>query len=252
GRVHRARRDKFRQINRFLEFVADVVPDLPPTGRLDIVDFGCGLSYLTFALHHWLTDVCQRDVRIVGIDQNPQVIARCTSTCRKLGLEGLEFVSQPIAGLPPQSRIHLAVALHACDTATDDALARAVQHQADVILAVPCCQHELAPRLTGEALSLLTEHGILRERFAAMATDALRAAVLELAGYRAQVIEFIDTEHTPKNLLIRAVRRKTGSPDPRLPERIAQFKSLLGIDQSRLEDLLDQLLPKRDDAAPSP
>ncbi len=242
GRVHRARQDKFRQINRFLEFVEDIVPHLPAQGPLDVVDFGCGLSYLTFALHHLLAVIRHREVRIVGIDQNPQVISRCTDTCRALELRGLEFITQPITTITSDRKVHLAVALHACDTATDDALAQAVRWQADVILAAPCCQHELAPQLTGDALTLITRHGILRERFAAMATDALRAALLEQAGYRTQIIEFIDTEHTPKNLLLRAVRRdvpQAGSrPDPQLSRRIDELKTLLGINHLSLTDRL--------------
>ena len=239
GRVHSSRRDKFRQINRFLEFVEDVVPHLPATGRLEVIDFGCGLSYLTFALHHLLTAVHRRDVHIVGIDHNSQVIQRCIQTGSSLGYKDMEFKTEPIPTSLQPGKIHLAVALHACDTATDDALAQAVCGQADVILAAPCCQHELATQLNGTALDLLTRHGILKERLASLTTDALRAAILENAGYRTQIIEFIDTEHTPKNLLIRAVRRSAGSPDPKLPDRIAELKTLLGIDQMRLEDLLD-------------
>ncbi|MGD9856663.1 MAG: SAM-dependent methyltransferase [Planctomycetaceae bacterium] len=238
GRVHRSRQSKFRQINRFLEFVQDIIPHLPAAGPLEVIDFGCGLSYLTFALHHLLTAVHLRDVRMVGIDQNRQVIDRCMETCRRLGLKDLEFVAQPITALSENRKVHLAVALHACDTATDDALAQAVRRHADVILAAPCCQHELAPQLNGGALALLIQHGILRERLAAMATDALRAAVLEQCGYRSQIVEFIETEHTPKNLLLRAVRKDAHSPDPRQTDRITDLKVLLGIHRMRLENLL--------------
>jgi SAM-dependent methyltransferase len=249
GHVRQARQAKFRQINRYLEFVEDVYDDLPADGPLEVVDFGCGLSYLTFALHHLLSVIHGRDVRIRGIDQNPAVIDRCRRTADELRLEGLEFLRGEIATLAPTepagddpsdgpATVHLAVSLHACDTATDDALAAAVRMGARVILAAPCCQHELFTQLDSEPLALLTRHGILKERFAALATDALRAAVLEQAGYRSQVIEFIDTEHTPKNLLLRAVRREQGTADPRLPERIAALKQLLGINQTRLESLL--------------
>jgi hypothetical protein len=246
GRVHRSKQDKFRQINRFLEFVHDVLPHLPVTGPLVVVDFGCGLSYLTFALHHLLTGIHGRDVHMLGIDQNPQVIQRCTETRDALRLEGLEFVAGSITEMPPR-KVHLAIALHACDTATDDALAQAVRWEVDAILAAPCCQHELAPQLHSDALALLTRHGILRERLAAMATDALRAAVLEQAGYRTDVIEFIDTEHTPKNLLLRAIRRSQPSPSRPTESRIDEFKALLGTDRVRLADLLsDRLTEERD------
>ncbi|MCA9027621.1 MAG: SAM-dependent methyltransferase [Planctomycetaceae bacterium] len=238
GRVHRSMQHKFRQINRFLEFVEDVIPHLPAEGTLDVVDFGCGLSYLTFALHHLLAVIHARDVRILGIDRNSQVIDRCTHTCGKLNLEGIEFTADTIDAQHTARKVHLAVALHACDTATDDALAQAVRWQADVILAAPCCQHELAPQLDSPSLSLLTRHGILRERLAAMATDALRAAILEQAGYRTQIIEFIDTEHTPKNLLLRAVRQTVPAIDANQEVRINEFKMLLGVDHIRLEELL--------------
>src|SRR5690606_16807174 len=222
----------------------DVYDELPADGPLEVVDFGCGLSYLTFALHHLLRVIHGRDVRIRGIDQNPALIDRCRRTADELELKGLEFLHGEIAALPPHEPAgdvptagpatpHLAVSLHACDTATDDALAAAVRMGAKVILAAPCCQHELFTQLESDPLQLLTRHGILKERFAALATDALRAAVLERAGYRTQVIEFIETEHTPKNLLLRAVRREQGDADPRLPERIAALKQLLGIDQTR-------------------
>jgi SAM-dependent methyltransferase len=250
GHVRQARQAKFRQINRYLEFIEDVYDELPADGPLEVVDFGCGLSYLTFALHHLLSVTHERDVRIRGIDQNPAVIDRCRRTADELNLEGLQFLRGEIAALAPTetggddaiasgpTAVHLAVSLHACDTATDDALAAAVQMGAKVILAAPCCQHELFTQLDSEPLVLLTRHGILKERFAALATDALRAAVLEQAGYRTQVIEFIETEHTPKNLLLRAVRRDHGAADPRLPARIESLKQLLGIQQTRLESLL--------------
>jgi hypothetical protein len=249
GHVRQARQAKYRQINRYLEFVDDVYEHLPSDGTLEVVDFGCGLSYLTFALHYLLSEIRGRQVHIRGIDQKASVIDRCCRTTAELGLEGLEFICGEIADLsPPESggepsegsrtEVHLAISLHACDTATDDALAAAVRMGANVILAAPCCQHELFTQLDSEPLTLLTRHGILKERFAALATDALRAAGLEQAGYRTQVIEFIDTEHTPKNLLLRAVRRQQGTADPRLPERIASIKQLLGIDRTRLESLL--------------
>lgn len=238
GRVHRARQAKFRQINRFLEFVQDIMPHLPPSGPLEVVDFGCGLSYLTFALHYLLTAVHERTVHLVGVDQNAEVIGRCRETCRRLGWRGLEFVAMPITALPAERKAHLTVSLHACDTATDDALAQSVRLGADVILAAPCCQHELAPQLEGEALVLLTRHGILRERLAALATDALRGALLEQAGYRTSVIEFIETEHTPKNLLLRGVRAEGRDSSDRKSQEIARLKALLGVKRMRLEELL--------------
>ena len=210
GRVRASMSHKFHQINRFLELVHDIVPHLPAEGELRVVDFGSGKSYLTFALHHLLVNVKQREVHILAIDQNADVIETCRGLCERLQLDGIEFAAQPILAVEQTEPVHLAVALHACDGATDQALAQAVRWQSDVILAVPCCQHEVARSLASEPLDLLLKHGILKERFAALATDALRAAALESAGYRTQILEFVDLDHTPKNLLIRAVKRREG------------------------------------------
>ena len=206
GKVLAAKRDKFRQMNRYLEWIDDVVGELPK-GHLRVVDFGCGKSYLTFALHHLLRSVRGLDVEIVGLDLKEDVIADCTAIARDLKLEALRFEAGDIAGFRAFDRADLVVSLHACDTATDEALAKAVDWGAKVILAVPCCQHEVARSIANAVQEPLLRHGILKERLASLVTDAMRAELLETAGYSVQVIEFIDTEHTPKNLLIRAVRR---------------------------------------------
>ena len=231
GRVRASMSHKFHQINRFLELVHDIVPHLPPEGPLHVVDFGSGKSYLTFALHHLLVKVQQRVVRILAIDQNADVIETCRGLCERLQLDGIEFAAQPISAVEQTEPVHLAVALHACDGATDQALAQAVRWQSDVILAVPCCQHEVAKSIQSEPLDLLLRHGILKERFAALATDALRAAALESAGYRTQILEFVDLDHTPKNLLIRAVKRREGNPGEQeiAGLQYAALKSQLGL-----------------------
>jgi SAM-dependent methyltransferase len=212
GRVVAARQDKFRQMNRYLELVDDVLGELPK-GRLRAVDFGCGKSYLTFALHHLLRNVRKLDVEIVGLDLKEDVIRDCSSIAQDLGLEGLRFEVGDIGGFQGVDRADLVVSLHACDTATDDALARAVAWGATLVFAVPCCQHEVARSIACETQASLLRHGILKERVASLVTDALRAELLEMAGYSVQVIEFVDTEHTPKNLMIRAVRRGTRKDD---------------------------------------
>lgn len=206
GQVKAAKYDKFRQVNRFLELVNDVLPELPSEGILRVVDFGCGKSYLTFALHHLLTAIHQRDVEIVGLDLKRDVIAHCESVARKLGCQGLSFRMGDIAAHETSEPVHLTVSLHACDTATDAALLKAIGWGTQVILAVPCCQHEFNAKMSRDCLPPLQRHGILRERFAALTTDAFRALYLERHGYRTQVIEFIDMEHTPKNLMLRAIR----------------------------------------------
>jgi len=178
-----------------------------------VVDFGCGKSYLTFALHHLLREVRKIDAEIVGLDLKEDVIDDCSAIARDLNLEGLRFAVGDIGGFSGFDRADLVVSLHACDTATDDALAKAVAWGAKLVLAVPCCQHEVARSIANGTQAPLLRHGILKERLASLVTDAMRAELLEMAGYAVQVIEFVDTEHTPKNLMIRAVRRGTRKSD---------------------------------------
>lgn len=243
GRVRAPQQHKFRQINRYLEFVRDLAEELPPTGPLQIVDCGCGKSGLTFALHHFFTAVAGREVRIVGLDRNAAVLDTCRAVSDRLGLSGIEFQAGDIASYVPSGPVHMTVSLHACDTATDAAIRQAIRWRTSVLFAVPCCQHELAPQLHNPALDALLAHGLLRERLAADATDALRAAALEAAGYRTQVLEFIELEHTPKNLLLRAVRRGTADADAqaRGRARFDQLRRSLGIEHFALDGLLAEL-----------
>lgn len=209
GKVVAKMYDKFRQINRYLEFVEDVLPSLPKEREVNIVDFGCGKSYLTFALYHYLRVEKGYCVHISGLDLKADVIEKCSALADKLGYTGLDFSVGDIAGFNAEEgkAPDMVVTLHACDTATDYALEKAVKWGASVILCVPCCQHELNRQIKCDELRSITKYGLLKERFAALATDALRAEMLEEAGYRTQVLEFIDMEHTPKNILIRAVRQ---------------------------------------------
>ena len=239
GTVRSPRYDKFRQVNRFLELVGDILPDLP-AGRLRVVDFGSGRSYLTFALHHLLTEVHGREVDIAGLDLKEGVVAECEALARRLGAAGLRFELGDIAGYDGVEGADLVVSLHACDTATDAALDRAVHAEARVILAVPCCQHELLPQLDNAALAPLLRHGILRERFAAEVTDAARAQLLGAVGYDVQVVEFVELEHTPKNVLIRAVRRPSRDRARSLAE-YRRFATELGIDPALARLLADRL-----------
>lgn len=236
GQVKAAKQAKFRQVNRYLEFVDDVLSELPPTGVIRVIDFGCGKSYLTFALHYLLTELRGREVEVIGLDLKVDVVRDCQRIAETLGCRGLRFEVGDIAGYAAPGVVDMSVSLHACDTATDAALAQAVHWQAKVILAVPCCQHEVFGMLTDESLPGLLRHGILKERFAALATDAMRAALLESVGYRTQVIEFIDLEHTPKNLLLRAVR--TDRPIANAREQYERLKSQLGLSDFALERLL--------------
>ena len=208
GRVREAAYDKYRQINRFLEFIQDVLPKLPQDREITIVDFGCGKSYLTFAMYYFLHELKGYPVRITGLDLKADVIENCSRLAEKYGYDNLQFLQGDIAGYEGLEKADMVVTLHACDTATDFALAKAVQWNAEVILSVPCCQHELNGRIRNDMLAPVLKYGILKERMSALITDGIRANLLESAGYSVQLLEFIDMEHTPKNLLIRAV--KTG------------------------------------------
>jgi hypothetical protein len=245
GAVVPRRFPKYRQVNRFLELVGHVLPALP-AGPLRIVDFGSGKSYLTFALHHLLRVVHGRDVELVGLDLKEDVVASCERLARRLGAEGLRFEVGDIAGYDLPGGADLVVSLHACDTATDAALERAVRWDARVVLAVPCCHHELASQIASTELAPLLEHGLLRERLAADVTDAARAQLLELVGYDVQLVEFVDLEHTPKNVLIRAVRRpRRGGEEHARAYRA--FADALSIDPWLERALADRLpAPARD------
>lgn len=207
-RVKANMQHKFRQINRFLEFIRDIVPDLPTDRPIEIVDFGCGKSYLTFAIYYYFEKILQREVHIHGLDLKEDVICDCNRLKEKLHYEHLSFQKGDIAQYQEEHPIDLMVTLHACDTATDYALYHAIMKKTKVILSVPCCQHELHFQMHDTPLDALFRFGILQERTAAILTDGLRAMMLEASGYKTQILEFIDMEHTPKNLLIRAVYSK--------------------------------------------
>ena len=206
GKIVRTKFDKFRQINRFLEFIQDVLPKLPREREIRILDFGCGKSYLTFAMYYYLHELQGLDVRILGLDLKEDVIRTCNQLSQRYGYEKLRFLEGNIADYTGADEVDMVVTLHACDTATDFALAKAVGWKAKVILSVPCCQHELNGQMENELLRPILQYGLIKERLAALVTDGLRAQYLEREGYDVQVLEFIDMEHTPKNILLRAVR----------------------------------------------
>lgn len=206
GKIINARYDKFRQINRFLEFIEDILPQLPKDREVTILDFGCGKSYLTFAMYHYLKELRGYQVHIIGLDLKEDVIAECSRLSEKYGYDRLEFHVGDIAGYEGAEQVDMVVTLHACDTATDYALDKAIRWGAKVILSVPCCQHELNGQIKNELLGPALGYGLIKERMAALFTDALRAGILESKGYQVQILEFIDMEHTPKNILIRAVK----------------------------------------------
>lgn len=232
GKVYPKKADKFRQINRFLEIIADVLTHFSEQQTVRIIDFGCGKSYLTFALYYYLKVIKGISIDVTGLDLKKEVIAYCSSLASELGYVNLDFQVGDINGFVPDSPIDMVICLHACDTATDAALENAIRWEAKVILAVPCCQHELYEQVAQPALASLLRHGILKERFAALATDAARADILEAQGYRCQIMEFIDLEHTPKNLLIRAVRMPNAKAMADALERYRNFAAHLKIHPS--------------------
>ena len=209
-RVKADMQHKFRQINLFLEFIKDIESYLPNDRPIHIIDFGCGKSYLTFAVYHYLHNILKKDIYIHGLDLKEQVIIDCNSLAKKLNYDNLFFEIGDISTYNCPYDVDMVMTLHACDTATDYALYNAIKWNAKVILSVPYCQHELNKQIKNEDFSSIFKYGIIQERTSSLFTDALRANILELQGYRTQILEFIDIEHTPKNLLIRAI--KTGSP----------------------------------------
>lgn len=208
GRIIRSKYDKFKQINRYLEFVEDILPSLEGEGTLHIIDFGCGKSYLTFALYYYLHELKGKEVCITGLDLKKDVIEKCNLLAQGYGYKGLHFYQGDISTFQEVEKVDMVVTLHACDTATDYAIKKAVDWKSKVIFTVPCCQHEVNGQIQNELMEPVLKYGLLKERMAALITDGIRANLLEEAGYDTQVLEFIDMEHTPKNILIRAVKRQ--------------------------------------------
>jgi len=223
GKVINSKYDKFKQINRYLELVSDCIPYLDKNKTIRIIDFGCGKAYLTFALYDFLVLKMGYNVEIVGLDLKENVIKFCSNLAKKLNYDDLRFVQGDIKGFNEFENVDMVISLHACNTATDDALATAVNWGAKVILAVPCCQHELLKKIKNKKMVPLLKYGIIKEKLSSLLTDSLRANVLEIMGYRTQVLEFIDMEHTPKNIMIRAFFEDISNVD-KVVEEYKEFK----------------------------
>ena len=231
GKIHNTSYDKFKQINRFLEFIEDILPALSREREITILDFGCGKSYLTFAMYYYLKELKGYDVNIIGLDLKEDVIKKCNSLAGKYGYDKLHFLHGDIADYEGVQKVDMVVTLHACDKATDYALAKAVEWDEQVILSVPCCQHELNSQIHNELLEPVLKYGILKERISALLTDGIRAELLESQGYSTQILEFIDMEHTPKNLLIRAVKNEKAHFPKGLPAMNDALNSHLTLEK---------------------
>ena len=226
GRVHDKKQSKFRQINRFAEQVRDVMKHLPKDGKLTVYDLCCGKSYLSFAVYAYLVDVENREVDMICADLKKSVIEYCASVASKLGYKGMRFECTDINEMTSEVEPDLVISLHACDTATDIVLDFAVRNRAKVILSTPCCQHEMFNIMDCPDLAFISDYSILKQKIASAATDALRLAKLEAYGYKTDAIELIDPEETPKNVLLRGVRRKDYSFDsPSAAEKRQKYEN---------------------------
>lgn len=234
GVVINRRQKKFRQINRFLEMLKDVEDYIPDNSV--IVDMGCGKSYLTFAMYHYLNIMKGKNVEIMGFDLKADVVEYCNKLAERFGFEHLKFYAGDIADIDNiDGRISMIITLHACDTATDIAIYHGIRWGCGVIMSVPCCQHELNGQIKNPAMDIILKHGILKERFSAILTDAIRARILELKGYKTSVMEFIDMEHTPKNIMIRAVKTRRNTVDDKELEELSELMREYSVKQKLYE-----------------
>lgn len=222
GIVVSHKQKKFRQINKFLEMLKDVEQNLPKNAK--IIDMGCGKSYLTFAMYHYFNILKEKNVTINGYDLKKDVVEHCNNLAKEFGFKNLKFFNEDIQNINKDENINMIISLHACDTATDYAIYFGVKLNCDVILSVPCCQHELFNQIKTEDLSSILSYGILKERFSSILTDTLRADALKLCGYKTNIIEFIDMEHTPKNIMIKAIKNKNFTKST---QNIENFEKLM-------------------------
>ncbi len=205
GKVYKDKYDKFRQINKYLEFIRDIKDEITKKEKIRIVDFGSGKAYLTFSLYYYIVEVLGVEAEITGIDLKEDVVKFCNETAKKLSYKKLSFLCGDIKTFDNFEGIDMIVTLHACDIATDMAIAHGIKWKSRIIMVVPCCQHEIFGQIKNESMSPLLKHGILKERLSSLITDSVRGNILEILGYSVQFVEFIDMEHTPKNIMIRAI-----------------------------------------------
>lgn len=239
GRVYDKKQAKFRQINRFLELIRDVEPHLPD-GKLRICDLCCGKSYLSFAVYHYFAVIRGREVDMTGVDLKSDVITYCNSVAQRLGFDGLHFLCGDVSLYDSDEHVDMVISLHACDTATDVVISKAIEWQADVILSTPCCHHEMNRIIDCESLSFITDHSMLRQKLCDAATDALRLKLMEANGYGVSALELIDPEETPKNIMLRGIRRRDFDRESMRAQRLfeeyaAAYRFLTGKSPKNLE-----------------
>ena len=235
GKVIKSKYNKFKQINKYLEFIKQATTQLDSNKQITILDFGSGKSYLTFSTYYYLTEVLNMDVKIIGIDLKKEVIEHCNNIAEKLNFSNLSFIYGDVIDYENKDEIDMVISLHACNTATDIAILKALGWKAKVFFAVPCCQKEVNSQLNDEFLPFMLKHGIVKEKFSTLLTDSVRSEVLEAFGYKSDIVEFISAENTPKNQLIRAYKT-TNNVDKDKLSNIEKFTTSLNVKMFLLDE----------------